>query len=486
MDDLEGGGFPLELVPEHRNERESLTVTDDSFRAYGYSMPTIMPDPLLMIETLHASQLTRVTMVYVLSIFYMIGFTVVYLVLANTSWLIPITLGSVTYHGVIPDTWFRITEFAVEVLVSLALLGMLCFYLGAVLATPKGNRTREMGFVVVLGSSCSIIYMPIFNTVFLPTIVVTNSSWNPILRVSTVLGSCIGITGIIFYIWSTAISFRTKRRAWFPWTYWPKMFFLVLYFTVRILVSFFVNMNFNWLMLSSLPVGLQIMVAEHTISPGLVFLLVANVVQEMIIILCIGREIRLTDEYISSLDYLDYRSLQIGFRQFKYYLATTFILTTVFGLLNIMLSSNDLMVILAKYQGILQLRPSSGRLSYLTLIPAFTLQQLFFMLPASAPRLVDLIRCRYKNSHSPTESLFRYRVFERKDDPRFKSTSFVMETCISLFNMAWLPYSYGKAQKQARTPQVRTEARPSCARVSALDVHVSARGGDSGPTYLRF
>mmetsp|Transcript_26831 Transcript_26831/g.104165 ORF Transcript_26831/g.104165 Transcript_26831/m.104165 type:complete len:315 (+) Transcript_26831:230-1174(+) len=314
MDDLEGGGFPLELVPEHRNERESLTVTDDSFRAYGYSMPTIMPDPLLMIETLHASQLTRVTMVYVLSIFYMIGFTVVYLVLANTSWLIPITLGSVTYHGVIPDTWFRITEFAVEVLVSLALLGMLCFYLGAVLATPKGNRTREMGFVVVLGSSCSIIYMPIFNTVFLPTIVVTNSSWNPILRVSTVLGSCIGITGIIFYIWSTAISFRTKRRAWFPWTYWPKMFFLVLYFTVRILVSFFVNMNFNWLMLSSLPVGLQIMVAEHTISPGLVFLLVANVVQEMIIILCIGREIRLTDEYISSLDYLDYRSLQIGFR----------------------------------------------------------------------------------------------------------------------------------------------------------------------------
>ncbi|KAJ8906819.1 hypothetical protein NDN08_003305 [Rhodosorus marinus] len=453
MDDLEEGRFPLEITPEHTNEQGSISVTYDSFGTYGYSMPNVVPDPLLKIETLHASQLTGVTVVYVLSMFYMVAFTVVFLAMANTSWLIPITLGSITYHGVIPTLWFRIFEFAVEVLVSLALIGMLCFYLGAVLATPKRNRTREMGFVFVLGLSCSVIYMPVFNTVFLPPVIVNDPSWLPILRVSTILSSCVGITGIILYIWSTAISFRTKRRSWFHWTYWPKMFFLVLYLIIRILVSFFANINFNWLMLSSLPVGIQIMVAEHTLSPGLLFLLVANLVQEMIIVACIEREIRLTDTYIRSLDYLDYRSLQIGFRQFKYYLATTFILTIIFGLLNIMLSSNDLMVILAKYQGVYQLRPSSGRLSYLTLIPAFALQQLFFMLPASAPRLVDLIRCRYKSSHSPTESLFRYRVFERKDDPKFKSTSFVMETCISLFNLAWLPYSYGKAQKQTRTPQ---------------------------------
>jgi len=401
MDDLEKPAADPELTLEELNDSTGIPVPDDtSFGTYGLSLPNIMSEPRLKIETLHASELTKVTMLYAVAAVYMIVSTIVYLVLANTIWVSPRQIGGVTYWIVEPAFWYRVFEFVVEIGVAVSLIIMTVYYSVVVLATPKALRTREMGYVVILGISCSVIYVPFFNTVFLPVLILDDAGWLLVLRISTLLSSCLGITGIFFQVWSTAISFRTPRGQWFPWTYWPKMFILLLFMSTRIVVSFLLNVNLNWLPLASLATGLEIIFSKDGFSPGLLLMLVANFCTELMVILYITCEMAMTSRYIRSLDYLDYRSLQIGFRQFRYYLALTFVLTTVFGTLNIMVSSNDAMILVAKYQGVYQFRPPSGRLSYLTIIPAYALQQLFFLLPASAPTLTDLIRCRYKKSHN--------------------------------------------------------------------------------------
>mmetsp|Transcript_7385 Transcript_7385/g.32843 ORF Transcript_7385/g.32843 Transcript_7385/m.32843 type:complete len:443 (+) Transcript_7385:2029-3357(+) len=140
-------------------------------------------------------------------------------------------------------------------------------------------------------------------------------------------------------------------------------------------------------------------------------------------------------------------------RQFRYYLGVTFTTSILLGLLGVLLASEDIIVYVAKYSGQLHLQATSGRMAYMTLIPAFAMQQMYYMLPASAPCVRDILCCHWKRKKADvTLSLFKYRMFERRGDPTFKATSFVMETCVTMFNLSWIPYSYGKDVKKQATP----------------------------------
>mmetsp|Transcript_7384 Transcript_7384/g.32838 ORF Transcript_7384/g.32838 Transcript_7384/m.32838 type:complete len:218 (+) Transcript_7384:2029-2682(+) len=142
-------------------------------------------------------------------------------------------------------------------------------------------------------------------------------------------------------------------------------------------------------------------------------------------------------------------------RQFRYYLGVTFTTSILLGLLGVLLASEDIIVYVAKYSGQLHLQATSGRMAYMTLIPAFAMQQMYYMLPASAPCVRDILCCHWKRKKADvTLSLFKYRMFERRGDPTFKATSFVMETCVTMFNLSWIPYSYGKDVKKQATPAV--------------------------------
>mmetsp|Transcript_13045 Transcript_13045/g.18771 ORF Transcript_13045/g.18771 Transcript_13045/m.18771 type:complete len:475 (-) Transcript_13045:167-1591(-) len=140
-------------------------------------------------------------------------------------------------------------------------------------------------------------------------------------------------------------------------------------------------------------------------------------------------------------------------RQFSSYLSITMLLLMVFGILTATLISTDVLYGVSRYSGCYNFRPASGRLAYVAVLPAFTLQQMFYMLPASARSIYDLISCRDEQIPKAAEVQYTYRSLEKRGQPQFKQNSFVLETCVTLFNLGWLAYSYGKKhKKETRRP----------------------------------
>eukprot|EP00189_Rhodosorus_marinus_P007918 CAMPEP_0184754556 /NCGR_PEP_ID=MMETSP0315-20130426/44684_1 /TAXON_ID=101924 /ORGANISM="Rhodosorus marinus, Strain UTEX LB 2760" /LENGTH=753 /DNA_ID=CAMNT_0027233981 /DNA_START=119 /DNA_END=2380 /DNA_ORIENTATION=+ len=410
--------------------------------------------PRLKIETLHASQLTRVTWFYVASLVCSIIINIVFLTLANSVWLVEVQLGEVTYWIAEPDLWWLIIEVCIGIFFSLGVVISTIIYFIAVYRTDREERTREMLFVLVLGVTLVLVYIPFVESQMLTQNIQSPSELSAMMTASAIVNGAFGITGLFFYCWSTAISFRTPRYKGLTWTYTFKMSVLVFLFLLRVLSAVMLRIDFTWVPFASLGAGLS---SLYNLSeqpyPGTTMIVSLNMVLEVIIVACITLEIRWTQRIISHLDYLEHRSLQIGYRQFRYYLGLTFSTSLVLGLLSVLLGSEDSIAFVAKYSGQLHLQPTAGRMAYLTLIPAFAMQQMYYMLPASAPSIRDILLCKWKRQKTDiTQSLFKYRMFERYGDPTFKPTSFVMETCVTMFNLSWIPYSYGKDVNRRVTP----------------------------------
>ncbi|KAJ8904001.1 hypothetical protein NDN08_000531 [Rhodosorus marinus] len=410
--------------------------------------------PLLKIETLHASQLTRVTWFYAATLACTIIINTVFLSLVNTVWLEEVTFGAFTYAFAEPDLWWLIIEVCIGVFFSAGVLISAIIYFIAVLRTSREERTREMLFVLVLGITLILVYLPFVEAQLLTEDIQDPGALSTMMMLSAIVNGAFGITGLFFYCWSTTISFRTPRDKSFTWTYYFKMSVLCFLFLMRVLSTVMLRIDFTWVPFASLGAALS---AIHEVTqdpaPGTTTIVAANMGLELIIVLCIVLEIRWTQRVIGHLDYLEHRSLQIGYRQFRYYLGVTFTTSLLLGLLSVLLGSEDSIAFIAKYSGQLHLQPTAGRMAYLTLIPAFAMQQMYYMLPASAPGIRDILFCKWERKKTDvTESLFKYRMFERRGDPTFKATSFVMETCVTMFNLSWVPYSYGKAVKRQATP----------------------------------
>lgn len=78
-------------------------------------------------------------------------------------------------------------------------------------------------------------------------------------------------------------------------------------------------------------------------------------------------------------------------RQLQYYSTITMTITVVSSVVVTLCSRDDNILLVSKYIGELFFEPTSGRLTYIFVIAAFTLQQLYYMLPADEQSLVDLI-----------------------------------------------------------------------------------------------
>mmetsp|Transcript_16834 Transcript_16834/g.68790 ORF Transcript_16834/g.68790 Transcript_16834/m.68790 type:complete len:473 (+) Transcript_16834:279-1697(+) len=413
--------------------------------------------PMLKIETLHASELGRVSAVFLVSIVFMIVYNAFYYTMSKTVWLQSIVLdGGGTYWYHFPPQWFRILDFSIESILCLFTGTSTVFYALAVFSQTRKNRTREMLFVLVLGVSVTCILVPLSETAFQSVASFNFEMLSNDIQASTILMGCLGATGMIFYIWSTIISFRIPRQQSMPLSYYPRMAIVAVFFITRTLACTVILVNFDWIPACSLVVALMKMRLQTvTYSDNVVFLLAANAVLEFGILCCLMIDLVLTYRHLLKLNYLEYRSLQIGFRQFSSYLGITMLLLTVFGILTATLISTDVLYGISRYTGRYNFRPASGRLAYVAVLPAFTLQQMFYMLPASARSISDLLRCRNEKIPNTTEGQYRYRSLEKRGQPQFKRNSFVLETCVTLFNLGWLAYSYGKKQKkEERRPMV--------------------------------
>ncbi|KAJ8903438.1 hypothetical protein NDN08_004546 [Rhodosorus marinus] len=436
-------------------DSELLDSTGDEIESNAQSVVHSASVPMLKIETLHACELGRVSALFLVSIVFMIVYNTFYFTMSKTLWLQSIVLdGGSTYWYHYPPQWFRIVDFSIESILCLFTGISTVFYALTVFSQSRKNRTREMLFVLVLGVSVTCIMVPLTENTFQS---VDNFNFDMLsnhIEVSTILMGCLGATGMIFYIWSTIISFRLPRHQSMPLSYYPKMAVVAVFFMTRILASTVIRVNFDWIPACSLVVALmKLRLQTVTYSENVIFLLGANAVLEFGILCCLIFELVLTYRHLLRLNYLEYRSLQIGFRQFSSYLGVTMLLLTLFGILTATLISTDVLYGISRYTGRHNFRPASGRLAYVAVLPAFTLQQMFYMLPASARSISDLLRCRDEQIQNTTEGQYRYRSLEKRGQPQFKRNSFVLETCVTLFNLGWLAYSYGKKhKKETRRP----------------------------------
>mmetsp|Transcript_6646 Transcript_6646/g.28331 ORF Transcript_6646/g.28331 Transcript_6646/m.28331 type:complete len:545 (-) Transcript_6646:919-2553(-) len=425
------------------------------------SVQTIVAEPKLKIETLHSVELTRATISFVCSATFTILYNIVFIALANTAFMETLVLGPNVYTVVQEPYWFFLTEFIVQIVMSALLLGSTLVFSVAVFTTRRERRTREMFFVIVLGVSVTLIFFPFTEIPQQLVFVYLDDDqvelFHILLHVAAVLVGMIATFGIYFFLWSTTISYRTEGRQRFPMSYYMKMGFLSFTILLRFMASLFARIDFNWAPFTSMAISIgKFGVAGVGLGASQLTLVIFNTVVEFLLLILIWADMRKTREFVLSLDYLKSRSTQIGFRQLQYYSTITMTITVVSSVVVTLCSRDDNILLVSKYIGELFFEPTSGRLTYIFVIAAFTLQQLYYMLPADEQSLVDLIFfCwRRRTKAVNLDSLFRYRVLERPEDPGFKPTSFVLETCILLFNLSWITYSYGEPNKRLRTPQV--------------------------------
>jgi len=446
----------------------SLQHADTLLGSYSLSFPeeqvnsvqTIVAEPKLKIETLHSVELTRSTISFVCSAIFTIVYNIVFVVLANSTFREVLTLGTLEYTVVQEPQWFFLTEFVIQISMSAFLLASTLFFSLAVFTTTREKRTREMFFVIVLGFSVTLIFFPFMEIPLQLVYIYIDEDqmalYQALLHVAAVLVGMVATFGIYFHLWSTTISYRTLGEQKFPLSYYLKMGFLGFTILLRLMASIFARVDFNWAPFTSLAISIGKFSAEAVgLGASELVLVIFNSIIELLLLVFIWADMRKTREFVLSLDYLKFRSTQIGFRQLQYYSTITMIITVVSSVVVTLCSPDDNILLVSKYTGELFFEPTSGRLTYIFVIAAFTLQQLYYMLPASETSLVDLIFCcwRRRPKEVNSDTLFRYRVVERLEDPGFKSTSFVLETCILLFNLSWITYSYGEPKKRLRTPQ---------------------------------
>jgi len=168
----------------------------------------------------------------------------------------------------------------------------------------------------------------------------------------------------------------------------------------------------------------------------------------------ISSEIVRTKDHVEKLDYLERRATRIAFMQFQYYTALTFGYTIIVSALTVVLTTNDMVLLGSKLWGYTFFTVQYGQLVYVLVIPAYVMIQLYFLLPASAPKFMQAMRCkcRLQNESMLSDEQFSLRPLERPGDPTFSKTSFVLETCMIMLNLSWLPYSYGRKTKTPLAP----------------------------------
>ncbi|KAJ8905966.1 hypothetical protein NDN08_002467 [Rhodosorus marinus] len=491
----EGESFPDRRWPRNLDDElnllgeASLHQADTLHGSYSLSFPeeqvnsvqTIVAEPKLKIETLHSVELTRATISFVCSAIFTILYNIVFIVLANTAFGETLMLGAIEYTVVQEPYWFFLVEFIIQIIMSALLLASTLVFSLAIFTTTREKRTREMFFVIVLGFSVTLIFFPFMEIPFQLVFIYIDEDqvglYHALLHVAAVLVGMVATFGIYFHLWSTTISYRTLGEQSFPLSYYLKMGFLCFTILLRLMASIFARVDFNWAPFTSLAISIGKFSVEGVgLGPSQLALVIFNSVVEFLLLVLIWADMRKTREFVFSLDYLKFRSTQIGFRQLQYYSTITMIITVVSSVIVTLCSPDDNILLVSKYIGELFFEPTSGRLTYIFVIAAFTLQQLYYMLPASEASLVDLIffcwRRRAKEVNSDT--LFRYRVLERFEDPGFKPTSFVLETCISLFNLSWITYSYGETNKRLRDPREFGNTQCSVSKYaagSATDTH---------------
>jgi len=299
-------------------DSELCDSNGDGIESHAQSVVHSACVPMLKIETLHASELGRVSALFLVSIVFMIIYNSVYFVMSKTWWLQSIVLdGGGTYWYHFPPQWFRIMDFSIESILCLFTAMSTVFYLLTVFSTSRKNRTREMLFVLVLGVSVTCIMVPLTESAFQSVDTFDFEMLSTDIQVSTILMGCVGATGMMFYSWSTIISFRIPRQQTMPLSYYAKMTVVAVYFLTRILASTVIRVNFDWIPACSLVVALmklRLQSVTYSYSPNIIFLLTANATLELGILIYLVVDLVLTSRYLLKLNYLEYRSLQIGFR----------------------------------------------------------------------------------------------------------------------------------------------------------------------------
>ncbi|KAJ8906818.1 hypothetical protein NDN08_003304 [Rhodosorus marinus] len=462
-----GGDESVIAVRFASDTKESTALSmDEDFSTWvkepGAGMKSMVleaTEPRLKIEVINGTEVNRSIIVYLICFVLTFAFSVAFIVLVNVAWGFDYVLGGVTYFFFKSPDSFEVFTRIIEAIMSGMLLVSTFLYLIAVLRVPKSKRTREMVFVLLLGLSNGLVLLPLLQDSYLQQLeeyeTIPWPSYLALTTATSVLQGFLGTCGICVYVWSMAIGFRMQPGEKFGRTYYLKMAYLAMYLLIRILLGVFSKIYFSWIPFLSLVTGAsKYGKSGSDLGPSQLTSIILMTVLEVVLVSMISTEIVRTNQHVDKLDYLERRTTRIAFMQFQYYTGLTFGYTIIVSTLVVLLTTNDLILLGAKFWGYSFFTVQYGQLVYVLVIPAYVMIQLYFLLPASAPKFMQAMRCKCKlqNESMLSDDQFSLRPLERPGDPTFRKTSFVLETCMIMLNLSWLPYSYGRKSKTPFAP----------------------------------
>mmetsp|Transcript_10598 Transcript_10598/g.27803 ORF Transcript_10598/g.27803 Transcript_10598/m.27803 type:complete len:770 (-) Transcript_10598:33-2342(-) len=291
-------------------------------------------------------------------------------------------------------------------------------------------------------------------------------------------------TGIVFFGWCTAASYRSLDKTPTSWTfYFPKILVILLLVALRIVLSTLMGLRPAATPGASLPLIIIAFIIVGKAEYKLLGVALIFAVTEVLVVVEMVAEMVQTASELRKIDYFRYRSKQIGFKFFEYHFGVTLASMILYEMLIFVATPFGNIDFLFQYSGYFYLDLNVGDEVLGLILVAFVCQQAIINSPAGVHSFRALLRdytigcCRpgrktgagsAGDDDSTTMLLERadmhkmvYMISESKGDVPFiianrimtGPRTFSLDSMVQAYNCAWLTFSFGKEGKKTRSPK---------------------------------
>ncbi|KAA8499099.1 Lipase [Porphyridium purpureum] len=267
----------------------------------------------------------------------------------------------------------------------------------------------------------------------------------------------------LVYIWGMSEVFRMPKHRKPHWVdFCPHVTALACFTAIRALLLYYADT----LSPSSVTGLLSGIVADSSAvsTPAQQGFVAINLIFTLFLFLFAFAQIWITVRHLRKLDYITSRSRQIAFRFFLIHTMYLISWTFIMGLINGLAQGQDNQRILSKNFGVYSLG-WYGNIGVDLLSLTYVVQEAWANLPARAELLSDYLWFTCPDPRD--DGARRVEYFLDRSSAKFRTSSssshassripyssraFVLEDVLSMFNMAWIAFSYGRTGKTPRIP----------------------------------
>lgn len=402
----------------------------------------VSPKCFTKLEIISAKEIAKLLRWFHGAIFFGIAFSILFVILANTVYLEKDVVGNSTARYYKLSSQWEITLSVTSILCFVYAVCLATLYTSRMVRFKRQDRTHEQVWVILLTIAAAMYLNPHENIVRIMNEAgysLDTAQWyKPISRMYDSIRDTSFTASTLFYVWATVHSYRITSGKLGIWFYLPKVTLVVFYVLIKQLAFWRFNIYMSEMPIAS---GVAMLYLYGTLKlwplSG-VLCVIAVTLFELALGAWIVHQINITRSFLKGIDYMKYRTKQIGLRFFLYHNLTFYIVFWSCYLILLLGLPPGAQLVAMQFFKVSYVEVQYVQFGLAILYLSYVTVEAYVNLPADAIGLRGWLQPQSPKLDGLLEPIsYRKREIRAQE---LQTNCFVMETHVIMFNFAWLVY----------------------------------------------